>query len=305
MIFDREAFFDCVREKPFGGSLTQDQVSGMNAILNVWETSRPSEDLRHLAYPLATTYHETAQTMQPISEYGQGAGHEYGEVDPETGQTYYGRGFVQLTWRDNYRKADQELGLAQTISLEWQADNALLPSIAAAVMFRGMFEGWFRGSGLWDYFNDTDDDPYGAREIINGDKHIVPSWSNGVSIGNLIAGYHRAFLEALDTAYIEVELVPAPTITVKLELQIDLANSTATATVLDVTGGENAQGLHGPDWSEAVGSPGKGKDRKPDVQKEGKRRVPVDGRDQFLRPEEPRDDQWPGLVPSSTKGRPP
>ena len=44
-------------------------------------------------------------------------------------------------------------------------------------------------------FGDDSDDSYGAREIINGDKHIVPSWSGGVSIGKLIAGYHDHFLQ--------------------------------------------------------------------------------------------------------------
>ena len=64
-------------------------------------------------------------------------------------------------------------------------------------MFVGMIQGWFRsGHNLPRYFSDTEDDAYGAREIINGDKHIVPSWSNGVPIGNLIANYHDAFLEA-------------------------------------------------------------------------------------------------------------
>jgi len=35
--------------------------------------------------------------MQPIEEYGKGKGMKYGSPDPETGQTYYGRGFVQTT----------------------------------------------------------------------------------------------------------------------------------------------------------------------------------------------------------------
>jgi len=78
-------------------------------------------------------------------------------------------------------------------------------------MFIGMEEGWFRGDKhgrqtLDRYFDQHADDPYGAREIINGDKHIVPSWSGGVSIGKLIAGYHKDFLTALHAAVIE--LVP-------------------------------------------------------------------------------------------------
>ena len=33
-MFDRKIFFDAVRFDPFGGSITQDQVEGMNFILD-------------------------------------------------------------------------------------------------------------------------------------------------------------------------------------------------------------------------------------------------------------------------------
>jgi putative chitinase len=207
-MFNRETFFEAVRSDPFGGSLIQDQVDGMNYILDTWEDAPPTDDLRWLAYALATTYHETAATMLPIAEYGYGAGRPYGVPDPETGQTYYGRGFVQLTWRDNYARADHELELFADDCLEWHADNALEPPIAAAVMFKGMTEGWFCGSALADYFNDHDDDPYNARDIINGDKSVVPSWSGGMSIGNLIKGHHEAFLMALEAAWYEDRVLP-------------------------------------------------------------------------------------------------
>jgi putative chitinase len=198
VLFDRDIYFDAVRASLFGGALTQDQVTGQEAILLRWEVNPPCSDLRHLAYPLATTKHETASTMMPIEEYGKGKGHEYGNTDPETGQAYYGRGYVQLTWRDNYCKATKELQLEGDDDLEWHCERALDPGIAAEVMFCGMEEGWFRPPNtLSRFFNDDTDDAYGAREIINGDKHIVPSWSNGVSIGNLIAGYHEHFLAAL------------------------------------------------------------------------------------------------------------
>ena len=52
-------------------------------------------DTRWLAYMLATTFHETAYQMWPIEEYGKGSGRYYGTPDPETGETDYGRGFVQ------------------------------------------------------------------------------------------------------------------------------------------------------------------------------------------------------------------
>jgi hypothetical protein len=167
--------------------------------------------------------------MQPIEEYGKGDGKEYGKPDHETGQTYYGRGYVQLTWRDNYVRADDELGFGNVDSLEWHAERALDPVIAAEVMFQGMVEGWFRGDDegrqtLGRYFNNTADDAYGAREIINGDKHIVPSWSNGVSIGVLIDNYHMEFLAALDAATTDDEVgevyIKTITITSRSPIQI-------------------------------------------------------------------------------------
>ena len=204
-LFNREVFFNVVRGTLFHGSFTQQQVNGMDAILDAWEDSPRSDNLKHLAYPLATTAHETGFTMAPIEEYGKGQGMAYGVSDPETGQTYYGRGYVQLTWRDNYARADEELNFSGSTSLEWHAERALDHYVAAEVMFQGMEEGWFRSDDegrqtLDRYFSDTADNSYEAREIINGDKSKIPSWSGGVSIGNLIKGYHIQFLAALEAA---------------------------------------------------------------------------------------------------------
>jgi putative chitinase len=207
-MFNRDVFFDKVRNSPFNG-LNQSQVDGMNGILDAWEANPRSEDLRWLAYPLATAAHETGMEMQPIEEYGKGEGMEYGEPVSETGHAYYGRGFVQLTWDDNYKKADKELGFGTTEdsdSCYWHPERQLEAKTAAETMFQGMVEGWFRTHDdggretLERYFNAGTNDPYGAREIINGDKSKVPSWSNGVSIGNLIKGYHHDFLAALEAA---------------------------------------------------------------------------------------------------------
>jgi hypothetical protein len=203
----RKVFFDMVRADPFPGALNQSQVDGMTALLDMWQEGYPNKDQRWLAYCLATTMWETSSTMQPIEEYGKGEGMSYGVADKETGETYYGRGFVQLTWRDNYARADKELGLADSDeSLEWHAGFALDPEIAADVLYIGCIEGWFRThedgkpETLGRYFNDDTDDPYNAREIINGDKSKVPSWAAGAHIGDLIAGYHRSFLAAIEAS---------------------------------------------------------------------------------------------------------
>ena len=205
-MFNRDVFFNAVRGSLFHGGMTQQQVDGMNGILDAWEENPRSDNLRWLSYPLATTAHETGFTMWPIEEYGKGSGMEYGKVVKETGYAYYGRGFVQLTWADNYKRADKELGLvAKEDSCYWHPELQLQPELAAETMFQGMVEGWFRSDSsgkqtLGRYFSDTVDNSYGAREIINGDKSKVPSWSGGVSIGNLIKGYHIDFLSALEAA---------------------------------------------------------------------------------------------------------
>src|SRR6185369_17838528 len=180
-MIDRSKFFNRVRVHPFNG-MTQKQVDGCNAILDCWEHGTGLTDVRWLAYMLATTFWETARTMQPIEEYGHGAGHPYGIPDPETGQTYYGRGYVQLTWKANYQKMQDLLG----VGMVDDASLALNPDVAAEVMFKGMEEGLFTGVGLPKYFKPSTDDPVNARRIINGTDHAHD-----------IAALHEDFLAAL------------------------------------------------------------------------------------------------------------
>lgn len=208
MMFDRKIYFDYVRERPFGGSLTQGQVDGQNFILDQWEKNPLSPDLRHLAYCFATTKHETASSMLPIEEYGKGKGMKYGVEDPAgSGNVFYGRGFVQLTWADNYKKATEKLFLGGEDDLYKYPDRALDGMIAAEIMFQGMWEGWFRsGHSLPKYFSATVNDPFTAREIINGDKNYTVSWDSR-TIGNIIKGYHVDFLTALEAAAEPPELV--------------------------------------------------------------------------------------------------
>jgi hypothetical protein len=93
------------------------------------------------AYALATACHETAYTMQPVRE---------AFWLPESWRSknlryhpFYGRGYVQLTWKDNYVRADRELGLGGRLNSN--LDLAMEPDIAAKIMVKGMQEGWFCG----------------------------------------------------------------------------------------------------------------------------------------------------------------
>jgi predicted chitinase len=163
---NRTKFFDELRKKLFP-TLSQKQVEGFESLLDGWEERYPDGDLRWLAYELATTQWETAHTMQPIEEYGKGKGKKYGVPDPQTGQTYYGRGYVQLTWKENYQK------MMEPTKADLVNDPALAlePDIAAVILFEGMEKGSFTGKKLGDYFNASKTDWLNARKIINGNDH--------------------------------------------------------------------------------------------------------------------------------------
>ena len=108
-MIDRDSFFTAVRADPFNGNLEQGQVDGLNFLLDTWEAHFHGADIRWLAYCLATAFHEVAQTMEPIPEYGEGSGRPYGEPAGPYGEWYYGRGYVQLTWLENYEKGERIL----------------------------------------------------------------------------------------------------------------------------------------------------------------------------------------------------
>jgi len=190
MRFDRDEYFNAVRQDLFNGALTQQQVDGQSVILAVWEYQAggtPMTDVRWLAYMLATVYHETAYKMWPVTEYGSDS---YLQGKPYW--PYIGRGFVQLTWKDNYDHASSALALIDDRDLVAHPEVALDSLISARILFRGCGEGWFTGKRLNDYFNETDDDPVNARQIINGNDD-----------DELIAGYHFKFLGALHDSIVD------------------------------------------------------------------------------------------------------
>jgi len=183
-----KAFYDAVRDHLFGGKLSQAQVNGLTAILNAWPED---QDARWVAYSLATAYHETGRTMEPVRETFAKTDAEarlklkaraYARSDSETGHAYYGRGLVQLTWRTNYEEWGQELGL----DLVRNPDLALALTNAAKILVGGMMKGTFTGKTLARFFNSMDDDPRNARKIINGTDRAAD-----------IAVYHQHFLDAL------------------------------------------------------------------------------------------------------------
>lgn len=196
MLKDEKAFFDVVRAKLFGGTITQSQVDGLKRLLA--EADRQKITVKeYVAYPLATSFHETDTKMQPIEEYG-GDGYffrmydkdgdrpqvaaELGNTEPGDGVKYHGRGDVMTTGRRNYAYWEKRTGLP----LIEDPDQALKPDVSARILFEGMMIGSFTGAKMADYYH-----PDYAR--FEDWRHVV----NGNDRADKIAGHARVFLEGL------------------------------------------------------------------------------------------------------------
>lgn len=193
------AFFDDLRSGLLGPALSDSEVAGCNALLKaIGEASWP---LSWAAYGLATAYHETAHTMQPVKEYG-GPNYLFRMYDPKgtrpqvakrlgntesgDGAKYFGRGYVQLTGRTNYRNAGTALG----IPLLDKPDLALDPDIAAKIMILGMSKGWFTSQSCETHLPDN---ALGDRTCFCAARKII----NGQDRAGLIATYALGFQQAL------------------------------------------------------------------------------------------------------------
>lgn len=158
-----------------------------SVLLNlVSELSKEIKNPIHFAYILATIYHETAGTFLPLEEYGKGKtrtygrvydinGHQVGYCNGEKTRTYkiseypnlyYGRGYVQLTWYDNYKRFSDLLG----IDILTFPKKACEIDIATKITVLGMTKGLFTGYSLKRAFKFglTDSEWINARKIING-----------------------------------------------------------------------------------------------------------------------------------------
>ena len=179
LTLDHRFFFNTIR-KSFG-PLRQDQVDGFNVLLSAIEER--SSSIPEAAYLLATAWHETAFTMQPVREtlassdedaiarlefawtYGRltWVKTPYWRKDSE-GKSWLGRGYVQLTHKANYERMGQRLG----VDLVGRPELAMVPSIAADILIVGCQEGLFTGQRLGEFVGQGKRDYVSARRVING-----------------------------------------------------------------------------------------------------------------------------------------
>ena len=160
--------------------------------LIIKECARQGLSKAHTAYVLATAKWETNHTLKPVKE-----AYWLSEAWRKANLRYYpwyGRGYVQLTWKENYIKAGKKLG----IDLTTNPDKVMEPEVSAKILVTGMKEGWFRGNKKLSDFVRFEE----MRDIINGDSAKVNKGS-GKRIDVTIADIAREYEKALPDAEVE------------------------------------------------------------------------------------------------------
>ena len=207
---NRKSFFDKIRHAPFPGRLTASQVRGINGILDAFVTHGDGR-AKTLAYALATAYHEVGGRMVPVREGFASTdakaravcrNRKYGKPAGPYGHVYYGRGIVQLTWLDGYRRSSEDAGC----DLVKDPDKALDPTISARLLIKGLIDGRWngRGKGIGHYLTVHSNDLKGARRTVN----ITDQWEK-------IGGYYKQFLSAIRLSGGVPQAAPEPPVEIE------------------------------------------------------------------------------------------
>ena len=165
------------------GHYSTSDISG-DAITAIWDTAENtgSDSDYQLAYMLATAQWESNMGLYMEEIWGPTAtqqtyAYRLGNNGPEDGYNYRGRGFVQITGRNNYRK----FGLEDNPELASDFD------VASGLLVEGMRNGTYTGKSLNCVKDESD--YIEAREIINGDY-----W-NSQAVANIAKEFYAVIEE--------------------------------------------------------------------------------------------------------------
>lgn len=193
---DRESFFkNC--ERTFSKKITSGKARETIGKIFDYCEEKGYNDKRWIAYILATAYRESATSMIPLRE-GKGCITDECSIEKVTtyidninkkiilnnqnsakkknlkenyalphanGNSYFGRGLVQITGFDNYQTVGEKIGwgssLADNPSLALELDKSVI------ILVEGCVQGLFTGKKLSMYFNEKITDWINARNIVN------------------------------------------------------------------------------------------------------------------------------------------
>lgn len=238
---NKSAFFAALRSRGntlFGTSLSAKQVEGLEAILD--EAERRGTSIFHLAAIFSEAHHETGGQMQPVKETVYASSKDRNPSDetvikrldaafakgklpwvkkPYWKDGWFGRGLIQVTHEENYRK----LGLSKESALD------LKTSVRA--IFDGMEKGLFTGKKLSDFDYIVTKVPevkgyryFSSRSIVNGDTPAV-----GAKIDRSAKAFEAAlraagYDPATSVAQEQPKATPAPPVAETKPIVIDRNN---------------------------------------------------------------------------------
>jgi putative chitinase len=196
--------------KDFVAKLNDDNL---DLLLGFMEADPDLNDLRWLAYMLATALMECGPDFGPKSEHAcndttgcvplKDNPRTYGDpricpnllkkpAQPcpagKKTHTYFGRGYAQLTHFGNYVKLSDKLNLGDRLVHFTELAND--PPISYRIMSVGMREGLFTGAKLGDFISGAKCDYRSARAIINPGDQVT------FALGNELATIFEEIFEA-------------------------------------------------------------------------------------------------------------
>ena len=190
MKFNKFTFFNDYKGR--FGLLKQTEVNGLDFLLDEIEADKEFTILRQVAYLLATVKGETG-VFQPVAEKRANPKKQpalFKQQQRYFPSGFFGRGYVQLTFKENYQMAGQKLagtvievqnkdGSKRQLTIDKNTfvnEPALVmqPTASYQILARGMREGWFRKRKnkvpfkLSDFIKEGSPPDYqGARNIVN------------------------------------------------------------------------------------------------------------------------------------------
>lgn len=171
-MINRKKFFEGYRSNlDPDKKLTQEEVNALTVFLDFVEADFAKLTIPQWAYVFATTFHETNATFLPVKEAYWLS--ESWRLKNLRYAPHYGRGYVQITWEDNYKFFSKILG----VDLVKSPDLTMIPKNAFKIMVYGFVNGSFTkrkvGKNLvpnkiTDFINDKEKNFKKARLCING-----------------------------------------------------------------------------------------------------------------------------------------
>ncbi|WP_051888150.1 glycoside hydrolase family 19 protein [Caballeronia sordidicola] len=169
--------------------LNDQAIESINGFFDLWKVHGDG-DQRKLAYILATARRESQGTWRPVREApgcgtdetcrekaigkllssralasGRPVAENYAKP-AWNGQRYYGRGYIQLTFPVNYKRADDKL--VTGTKLFDKPDSVMEERIAQTILVRAMMEGWYGAKRPLSYWlNAQSEDWLNARNNVN------------------------------------------------------------------------------------------------------------------------------------------